>query len=393
MAVTPVHGAAPAPYYTRGLSILASYLDRRIENQYSVEAGLKSALVFLLQSVVVGLAVAFLVVVLRPDLLPLLGIQPAGPVHSYADAVDISAPAVANVYTKRLVRDNASPSARTRFRVSTNFASAVIIDSEGYMVTNYHVVAEAAEIRIQLSDGRVTEPETVGIDRETDLALLKINLGTVPAVPLGSSAALRIGDVVLAIGNPYGLSKTVTQGIVSATGRGLLDLATFENFIQTDAAINAGNSGGALVNTRGELIGINTAVLAQDSGTEGIGFAIPIDLVRGVVEQIKLNGRVIRGWMGLSPEDLTSSERQAFDLDDNSGILLRSVHDDGPADQAGLQRGDIVLSMNEEPILSRRQALLIAAGTDPGDEVEIVAMRDGERFSVTVIAGERPELP
>ena len=354
---------------------------------------MKSALVFLLQSVVVGLAVAFLVVVLRPDLLPLLGIQQAGPVYSYADAVDISAPAVANVYTKRLVRDSASPSSRTRFRVSTNFASAVIIDPEGYMVTNYHVVAEAAEIRIQLSDGRVTEPETVGIDRETDLALLKINLGTVPAVPLGSSSALRIGDVVLAIGNPYGLTKTVTQGIVSATGRGLLNLVTFENFIQTDAAINAGNSGGALVNARGELIGINTAVLAQDSGTEGIGFAIPIDLVRGVVEQIKLNGRVIRGWMGLSPIDLTSSERQAFGLDDSSGILLQSVHDDGPADQAGLRRGDVVLSMNGEPILSRRQALLIAAGTDPGNEVEIVAIRDGERFSVTVIAGERPELP
>jgi serine protease DegS len=353
---------------------------------------LKSALVFLLQSVVVGLAVAFLVVLLRPDLLPLLGIQPLAPPYSYAAAVDVSAPAVANVYTKRLVRDNASPSARTRFRVSTNFASAVIIDPEGYLVTNYHVVAEAAEIRIQLSDGRITVPETVGIDRETDLALLKINLGTVPAVPLGSSSALRIGDVVLAIGNPYGLTKTVTQGIVSATGRGLLNLVTFENFIQTDAAINAGNSGGALVNARGELIGINTAVLAQDSGTEGIGFAIPIDLVRGVVDQIKLNGRVIRGWMGLNPDDLTTAERQALGLDDSAGILLESVHEDGPAYFAGLQRGDVVLSMNGEPILSRRQALLIAAGTNPGDEVEIVAMRDGERFSVTVIAGERPEI-
>ena len=353
---------------------------------------MKSALVFLLQSVVVGLAVAFLVVLLRPDLLPLLGIRPLAPPYSYADAVDISAPAVANVYTKRLVRDNASPSARTRFRVSTNFASAVIIDPEGYLVTNYHVVAEAAEIRIQLSDGRVTEPETVGIDRETDLALLKINLGTVPAVPLGSSSALRIGDVVLAIGNPYGLTKTVTQGIVSATGRGLLNLVTFENFIQTDAAINAGNSGGALVNARGELIGINTAVLAQDSGTEGIGFAIPIDLVRGVVDQIKLNGRVIRGWMGLSPDDLTTAERQALGLDDSAGILLESVHEDGPAFFAGLHRGDVVLSMNGEPILSRRQALLIAAGTNPGDEVAIVAMRNGERFTVTVIAGERPEI-
>lgn len=355
-------------------------------------AGLKSVLVFLLQSVVVGLAVAFLVVILRPDLLPVLGPETPRQPFSYADAVDISAPAVANVYTKRLVRDSNSPSARARFRVSTNFASAVIIDPEGYLVTNYHVVAEAAEIRIQLSDGRVTEPETVGIDRETDLALLKINLADISAVPLGSSSGLRIGDVVLAIGNPYGLSKSVTQGIVSATGRGLLNLVTFENFIQTDAAINAGNSGGALVNARGELVGINTAVLAQDSGTEGIGFAIPVDLVRGVVDQLKLNGRVIRGWMGLSPDDLTSAERQTFGLIDNSGILLENVHEGGPAQAAGLQRGDVVLAINGEAILSRRQALLIAAGTDPGDQVEILALRDGERFTAIVIAGERPEI-
>jgi serine protease DegS len=370
---------------------LAAEIDES-SNLGQVGSSLKSALVFLLQSVVVGLAVAFLVVLVRPGLLPVLGVQPAGQPFSYADAVDISAPAVANVYTKRLVRDSGAEGTRARFRVSTNFASAVIIDADGYLVTNYHVVAEAAEIRIQLSDGRVAEPETVGIDRETDLALLKVDLGTLPAVPLGSSSQLRIGDVVLAIGNPYGLTKSVTQGIVSATGRGLLNLVTFENFIQTDAAINAGNSGGALVNARGELVGINTAVLAQDSGTEGIGFAIPVDLVRGVVDQIKLNGRVIRGWMGLSPDDLTSSERDALGLDDNAGILLESVHQGGPAAAAGLQRDDVVLSINGEPILSRRQALLIAAGTEPGDQVEIIGMRAGERFQVTVTAGERPEI-
>jgi len=211
-------------------------------------------------------------------------------------------------------------------------------------------------------------------------------------VPLGSSSTLRIGDVVLAIGNPYGLTKSVTQGIVSATGRGLLNLVTFENFIQTDAAINAGNSGGALVNSRGELVGINTAVLAQDSATEGIGFAIPIDLVRGVVDQIKLNGRVIRGWMGLEPDDLTTAERQALGLDDAAGILLEAVHDNGPAEAAGLRRGDVVLAINGEPIVSRRQALLIAAGTNPGDAVEITGLRNGERFTVTVTAGERPEI-
>ena len=353
---------------------------------------MKSVVVFLLQSIVVGLAVAFLVVLLRPDLLPVLGARGGGQPYSYADAVDVSAPAVANVYTKRLVADSGSPTARTRFRVSTNFASAVIIDPEGYLVTNYHVVAEAAEIRIQLSDGQIAEPELVGVDRETDLALLKIELGQVPAIPLGSSAQLRIGDVVLAIGNPYGLTKSVTQGIVSATGRGLLDLVTFENFIQTDAAINAGNSGGALVNARGELVGINTAVLAQDSGTEGIGFAIPIDLVRGVVDQLKLNGRVIRGWMGLQPDDLTSAERVALNIEDDVGILLVSVTEGGPAAVAGLAQGDVILEINGNPIRSRRQAQLISASAQPGDEVSVVLLRDGQRITTTVIAGERPEI-
>jgi serine protease DegS len=353
---------------------------------------LKSALAFLLQSVVVGLAAALLIVLVKPDLLPVMRAQTPVPPFSYADAVDVSSPAVANVYTKRLVPDSESVSARTRFRVSTNFASAVVIDPEGYLVTNYHVVAEAAEIRVQLSDGRIAEPELVGVDRETDLALLKVELGALPAVPFGSSATLRIGDVVLAIGNPYGLTKSVTQGIVSATGRGLLDLVTFENFIQTDAAINAGNSGGALVNARGELVGINTAVLAQDTATEGIGFAIPVDLVRGVVEQIKANGRVIRGWMGLVPDDLTGAERAARGLEDGVGILLQSVHENGPAAQAGLRKGDVILSINREPILDRRQALLISAGTNPGDEVEVVALRDGERLTFTVVAGERPEI-
>lgn len=354
---------------------------------------MKSALVFLLQSIVVGLAVAFLVVLVRPELLPTIGARPDAVPFSYADAVDRSAPAVANVYTKRLVQDSESPSARTRFRVSTNFASAVIIDPEGFLVTNYHVVAEAAEIRVQLSDGRVVEPELIGVDPETDLALLKVDVEPLPAVALGSSAQLRIGDVVLAIGNPYGLTMSVTQGIVSATGRGLLDLVTFENFIQTDAAINAGNSGGALVNARGELVGINTAVLAQDPGTEGIGFAIPVDLVRGVVEQIKTHGRVIRGWLGLTPDDLTTAERLALGLDGSFGILLSSISAGGPAARAGLLRGDVILEINGEPIQSQRQALLIAASTNPGEAVTLSVMRDGERFETTLIAGERPELP
>ena len=393
MSVAPVLGAETLAHYTRGPSIVARRGAAKADLRGSAEADLKSALVFLLQSVVVGLAIAFLVVLIRPDLLPVVGLRQAAPPLSYADAVDHSAPSVANVFTKRLVPDEASPSARTRFRVSTNFASAVIIDPEGYLVTNYHVVAEAAEVRVQLSDGRFADADLIGVDPETDLALLKVDVAPLPAIAFGSSAGLRIGDVVLAIGNPYGLTASVTQGIVSATGRGQLKLVTFENFIQTDAAINAGNSGGALVNARGELVGINTAVLAQDPGTEGIGFAIPVDLVRGVVEQIKQHGRVIRGWLGITPDDLTSKERASFGLDDNSGIYLSSVYAGGPAERAGLARGDIILTINGEPIVSQRQALLIAAGMNPGEAVDVAVLRDGERFSTTLVAGERPEAP
>lgn len=345
----------------------------------------------MLQSIVVGLAVAFIVVLVRPDLMP--GVARENRPVSYADAVELSSASVANIYTKRLVQDVDSKTTQPRFRVETSFASAVIIDPEGYLVTNYHVIATAAEIRVQLSDGRITEPVTVGVDAETDLALLKVDLGPLPAIRIGRSDNLRIGDVVLAIGNPYGLTTSVTQGIVSATGRGLLNLVTFENFIQTDAAINAGNSGGALINSNGELVGINTAVLAQDPGTEGIGFAIPVDLVRGVIDQIKQNGRVIRGYMGLLPDDLTNSERLALGIESGNGILLTEVKDGGPASLAGLRVDDVILELNGEPVYSQRQALLISASTRPGDTVDVVGLRNGERFSTTVTAIERPEDP
>jgi serine peptidase DegS len=353
-------------------------------------AGLKSATLFVLQSIVVGLAVAFLIVLIRPDLLPTITGGRGGAPASYDDAVEISAPAVANIYIKRLVEYTPAADERTRFRVETAFGSAVVIDPEGYLITNFHVVAEAAEIRVQLSDGRLANPQVVGVDAETDLALLKVDLGTLPAIKLGNSGQLRIGDVVLAIGNPYGLTKSVTQGIVSATGRhGLEDLVTFEDFIQTDAAINAGNSGGALINVAGELVGINTAVLAQDSGTEGIGFAIPVDLARGVVDEIKKHGRVIRGYLGLQPDDMTSAERSALGVEGNVGILLSVVFEGSPADMADLRRGDVIVAINGEAIFSQRQAQLVVAGASPGDVVTIVGIRDGKRFETTVIATER----
>ena len=359
-------------------------------------ARLKPVLVFLIQSVVVGLAAAFVVVLLRPQLLPDISVgggSPSGQPASYADAVDIAAPSVANVYTRRLISDAATAGASGRFRVNTSVGSAVIIDADGYLVTNYHVVALANDIGIQLADGRIATPALIGVDAETDLALLKVDLGTLPAIPLGRSDQLRIGDIVLAIGNPYGLSKTVTQGIVSATGRGGLQLLTFENFIQTDAAINEGNSGGALINSNGHLVGINTAVLTQDAGTEGIGFAIPVDLVRGVVEEIKRNGRVIRGYVGLVPDELSRVESAALGIDPDVGILLSGVVGCSPAEAAGLRRGDVILAINGEPIRSRQQALLIVARLNPEDEVEMEGLRDGQQFRVSLIAVERVPRP
>jgi len=346
---------------------------------------MKSALLFLLQSIVAGLAVAFVVVLVRPELLPSLRSVETSAPTSFAAAVEASAPSVVTVVTRRLVQGDPDSSGRSRFRVDTSFASAVAIDPDGYLVTNWHVVVDAAEIQVQIGNGGFVVAEVVGQDAETDLALLSIDAGSVPGIRLGSSHQLRIGDVVLAIGNPYGLTKSVTQGIVSAKGRAALELATFEDFIQTDAAINAGNSGGALVNTNGQLVGINTAILTQDIATEGIGFAIPVDLVRGVVEELKMHGRVIRGYLGL-----TSAERAEIGLDNNRGILITEVFPGGPAEHAGLRDNDILLSINGEPIIQRRQALLIAASAKPGDEIEVLAWREGEHFRATVVATERP---
>ncbi len=350
----------------------------------------RTALLFVLQSITVGLAIAFLVVLVRPDLLPQISTGTSRAWVSYADAVDIAAPAVASIHTKRLVEVTGSIKGRPRFRIEATDASAVVIDAAGFLVTNYHVVVAATEIRVGLSDNRSYEAELIGVDAETDLAVLKIESAALPAVVMGNSGQLRIGDVVLAIGNPYGLTKSVTQGIVSATGRGTLNLATFENFIQTDAAINSGNSGGALINTRGELVGINTAVLAQDVGTEGIGFAIPVDLVRGVFNEIKQHGRVIRGWLGFRPGELDNGERGELGIEGNAGILLAEVYAGGPAEAAGLSCGDVILAINGEEIYSPRQARLLVAGSNPGDLVQVLLWRNGRTDRFTITAAERP---
>jgi S1-C subfamily serine protease len=285
-------------------------------------------LTFIIGWVVGGLALAFIIVAARPELLshdrsaraaaPIAQSAPVPGRESYADAVARAAPAVVNIYTARLVTERIAPSGwdqlfgnflpRYRQRVERSLGSGVIVDTAGHIVTNHHVIANADSIKVQLADSRVADAHIVGRDPDTDLAVLQIDLTPLPVVTFGRSDRLRPGDVVLAIGNPIGLSQSVTHGIVSATGREQLGIATFEDFIQTDAAINFGNSGGALIDTTGALIGINTAIVAKNLGVEGIGFAIPVNLVRGVLDEIVAHGHVIRGWIGIVPEDITDAQ-------------------------------------------------------------------------------------
>lgn len=372
---------------------------------------LSRALIFLLRFAVVGLALAFVLVLFKPDLLrppatpaPFPGQVSAaapGQVTSYADAVARSAPAVVNIYTERAVTERQLPSQleqffgqmspRYRRRIERSLGSGVIVDDRGHIITNNHVVSEAAAIIVQVSDGRVAEAKVLGRDPDTDLAVLKVDLRDMPVMLLGRSDTLRVGDVVLAIGNPLGLSQTVTQGIVSATGRGLLgEVADFESFIQTDAAINFGNSGGALVNAGGELVGINTAVLARNAGIEGISFAIPVDLMRGVMQEIIRNGRVIRGWIGIEPEELTPQQAQALGVSDGSGVVVVQLYRDNPAHQAGLRPLDVITHMDNEPIHSAQQARAHVASKAPGDTVRIQGMRNRRPFELTVPIVERP---
>jgi serine protease DegS len=348
---------------------------------------------FVAQSIVIGLAVAFLVVLVQPSLLN----DPGQEVGSYAPAVVASAPAIVNIHTAQIL---GQPLRRGQLSgtvpmVGTGLGSGVVVRADGYIVTNWHVVRDADQIRVQLADGRVVAPTLVGADPETELALLKVDLQDLPTISLGRSDTLRIGDVVLAIGNSFGLSQTVTQGIVSATGRGQLGVALFENFIQTDAAINIGNSGGALVNTRGELVGINTAVVNAAAANrevipDGIGFAIPVNLVRGVMDELIANGRVIRGWLGVEPINLTPE--LAKRLGTESGVVLAAIPP-GPAAVAGLQAGDVLTAIDGQPVSSARQAMNRVAGGKPGDQITLTVWRVDRSFETTATLEERPPSP
>jgi serine peptidase DegS len=328
---------------------------------------------------------------------PVAGPSPTG---SHAAAIRIAAPAVVNIYVRRVVNERVprnflqdpfgdfAPMYRRRMQQS--LGSGVIIDPSGQIVTNHHVIDDAASIRVQLADGRVADAQVVGRDPDTDLALLEIDLPNLPAIRLGRSDQLAVGDVVLAIGNPIGLSQTVTQGIVSAVGRDQLGLATFENFIQTDAPINVGNSGGALINTRGELIGINTAVIARNLGVEGIGFAIPVNLVRGVVSEIVTRGRVLRGWIGVGAETLSDADRERLGID-KGGVLITGLASNGPAQRAGLRPGDVVLKFNDKVASTAREVLIGIADTSPGQTVVLEVQRGGQRGQARVPVEESPQ--
>jgi serine peptidase DegS len=342
---------------------------------------------FVAHSVAIGLALAFIAVLIRPELIDR---GPAGTAQaSYAEAVAASTAAVANIYTERILNPTRNPTGRTlRGRA---LGSGVVIDREGHVVTNWHVIANADQIRVQLADGRIATPTLVGTDPETELALLKIDLPNLPEIALGRSDTLRVGDVVLAIGNSLGLSQTVTLGIVSATGRGL-DVTTFEDFIQTDAAINAGNSGGALVNARGELVGINTAVIdigPDRTMPEGLGFAIPVNLVRGVMQQLIAHGRVIRGYLGVDePKDVPADQARLLGIDDGSAVLITGVS--GPAATAGLRAGDVLTHIDGERMYSREQAMGVVASSQPGERIEIRVVRaNGVPFTTEAVLEER----
>jgi S1-C subfamily serine protease len=278
-----------------------------------------------------------------------------------------------------------------RQRMESALGSGVIVDSAGDVVTNNHVIEDADTIMVYLADGRVTPATVIGRDPDTDLAVLSIHLQHLPVMPLGRSDTLQVGDPVLAIGDPLGLGQTVTHGIVSATERKSLGVATFENFIQTDAAINAGNSGGALINARGELIGINTAVL-NNSGNltvEGIGFAIPVNLVRGVMQAIVTHGRVIRGWVGILPEDIDDEQAHQLGLA-MGGVVIANMYRESPAVEASLRIGDIITAINGQAVTNSQQALSLIAACTPGSQVTLHLIRGRAGMEATLRVTERP---
>ena len=368
------------------------------------------------QIATVCLGVLFVVATLRPDLLTRLSgrnnvvvLQEATPVvegpkiESLAAAAKKAMPSVVNVYTSKEVRQRNplldDPLLRRFFpgldsgeaRRATSLGSGVIVSSEGYVLTNNHVIEGADDIQLVLADGRRLRATVRGSDPESDLAVLKAEGDDLPAITFGSPEHVQVGDAVLALGNPFGFGNTVTHGIVSALGRNHLGINRFEDFIQTDAAVNPGNSGGALIDATGNLIGINSAIYSENGGSQGIGFAIPVSLARTVLEQIIRDGEVTRGWLGIEPQEITPEPAAAFSLQNVSGVLIRGVLKNGPADRAGLHVRDVVLEIDGKPIGDSAALLAQIASLTPGQQATLKVLRDQKALQVAVVVGRRPK--
>jgi serine protease DegS len=278
--------------------------------------------------------------------------------------------------------------------LETSLGSGVVLSEDGYVLTNNHIIEGADDIKVVLPDGRDVAVQVVGMDPETDIAVLKVAAERLPVIQVGSSRSLHVGDVVLAIGNPFGVGQTVTMGIVSATGRSHLGINTYENFIQTDAAINPGNSGGALINAYGDLVGINNAIFSQTGSSHGIGFAIPAELAIGIMRQIISEGRVVRSWIGVTGQDITLEVAEAFGLHVATGILVSSVMEDGPANRAGIRPGDVITQIDGRAVEDTAQVLNLVAATRPATRMHLGGWRGNEKLEVDVITIERtPQIP
>lgn len=368
------------------------------------------------QAVTVAVAALFVVLTFKPEWLPggragvvgtvlpaptLLQLAPAaaasGAGSGYALAARRAAPAVVSISATKMSRNPHADDPRFKFffgdggaaQPQVGLGSGVIVAPEGYLLTNHHVVEGATEIEVQLADGRATRARIVGSDTETDIAVLKVELDALPVIALGDVRALNVGDGVLAIGNPFNVGQTVTAGIVSALDRSEAGVSRFQNFIQTDAAINPGNSGGALVDAQGALVGINTAIFSRSGGSLGIGFAVPVDTARQVMEQLIRSGKVRRGWIGVEPRELSAELAEGLNLPVKSGVLIAGVLQNGPAGKGGLRPGDVVLQVGQRPVKNVSELFAAVAALQPDTETVLLTQRGGEQVRVTVTVGER----